>query len=721
MSGWRNDTLGAAVATLRGAGPRRVADLEAVGIRTLDDLLLALPHRYEDRGTVVPIARLAPGATTSVAGQVVSCRLRRTWRRRFTLVHLVIADETGQVRATFMNQAYLAKLFQPERRVVLHGRYDLGRNGLEFTNPDHEFLSDGANGDHASTSVEEAAPGNTGIHTGRIVPIYPAISGCTPKVRRRWAHDALARLPSEEGETDNALTDPLPEDVRRAHDFPSRTEALLAAHFPPAGTSLDRLNAFRTPAQQRLIFEEFFTFQIKLLRRRLTAERSVASRRITVDDRIRRAARDVLPFRLTNDQRVALRMIVDDLRASTPMRRLLQGDVGSGKTIIALLAALVVMENGRQVALMSPTEVLAEQQYANVARLLARSRFAPLLLTGTLAPGARREAVASIANGSARLAVGTHALLQEGVAFQDLGLAIIDEQHRFGVLQRSALSEKGLNPDLLVMTATPIPRTLAMTAYGDLDVSELRERPPGRQPIATCLRSVSRRAEAYDQVRAQLDAGHQAFVVHPLVNESEALDLQGATALAKELEAVVFPNHRVGLVHGGLPPTERQRTMAAFAAGTIDVLVATTVIEVGVDIPNATVMVIEQAERFGLAQLHQLRGRVGRGESASTCILVHAVELSSLAQARLEALAATTDGFEIAERDLELRGPGDILGTRQSGMPLFRVGDIVRDHRLMVDAQRAAAASVAAHRAHAAPRTIASPFNGSDDDAHHRG
>ena len=721
MSRWRNDTLGATVATLRGVGPRRGADLEAVGIRTLEDLLLALPHRYEDRGNVVPIAKLSPGTSASVAGQVITCRLRRTRRRRFTLVDLVIEDETGQVRATFMNQAYLEKQFQSGRRVMLHGRYDRSRAGLEFTNPDHEFLSDGAEDDHASTSADKAAPDRAGIHTGRIVPVYPAIGGCTPKMRRRWTHDALARLASEEGITDDALTDPLPEDVRRTHDFPSRTEALLAAHFPPAGTSLDRLNAFRTPAQRRLIFEEFFTFQIELLRRRRETDRHVASRRIKVDDRIRRAARDVLPFRLTNGQRAALRMIVDDLRKSTPMRRLLQGDVGSGKTIVALLAALVVMENGRQVALMSPTEVLAEQQYANVARLLARSRFAPLLLTGTLAAGARREAVASIANGSARFAVGTHALLQQGVTFKDLGLAIIDEQHRFGVLQRSALSGKGINPDLLVMTATPIPRTLAMTAYGDLDVSELRERPPGRQPVTTRLCAISRRAEAYDEVRAQLHAGHQAFVVHPLVDESEALDLQGATALAKELETVTFPNHRVGLVHGGLPPTKRQQTMTAFAAGTIDVLVATTVIEVGVDMPNATVMVIEQAERFGLAQLHQLRGRVGRGESASACILVHASELGSLARSRLDTLAATTDGFEIAERDLELRGPGDILGTRQSGMPLFQVGDIVRDHRLMVDAQRAAAASVAAHCDSGAPLTISSPSNGSDDDAHHRG
>ena len=687
MSRCPTDTLAAPVATLRGAGPRRVADLEAAGIRTIEDLLLALPRRYECRTQPQPIASLEPGTTVSITGCVVACRLRPTRRPRFRIVELVVEDGTGRVRATFMNQAYLAKRFEPGQRVALHGRYARGRGGLAFINPDHERLDDSPDPDAPPAGGADPPAIDTGIQAGRIVPVYPAIGNCPPKMRRRWVHEALARLARD----DAGLPDPLPAEVRRAHGFPARPEALRVAHVPPDGMSLDALNTLRTPAQQRLIFEEFFAFQVRLLRRRREADRRAAPRPLSVSDRIRRAARDILPFRLTVDQRTALRAIVDDLRRPAPMHRLLQGDVGSGKTIVALLGALVVMENGRQVALMSPTEVLAEQQYASVARLLAPSRFAPLLLTGALAPAARRAAAAAIANGSARLVVGTHALVQAGVAFHDLGLAIIDEQHRFGVLQRAALAAKGLHPDLLVMTATPIPRTLAMTAYGDLDVTELRERPPGRQPIATHLWPVSRREEAYGVVRRELGAGHQAFVVHPVVDASETLDLRGAIALAAELETW-FPEHRVGLVHGRLPAADRQRTMAAFAAGRIDLLVATTVIEVGVDVPNATVMVIEQAERFGLAQLHQLRGRVGRGDAASICILVHGSDLAEATRTRLDALVETTDGFEIAERDLELRGPGDMLGTRQSGLPLFRVGDLVRDHRLMADARRAAVA-----------------------------
>ncbi len=715
------DLLEAPVTALRGIGPSRVADLEAVGIRTVEDLLLSLPRRYEDRGPVLPITALKPQTSATVAGHVVSCRLRRTRRLRFTIVELVIEDASGRVRATFLNRPYLAKHLRPGQRVALHGRYDHGRGGPELTNPDHEVLAEVPDGDQAMVRGVAKQPGTTGLHTGRIVPVYSAIGGCSPRMRRRWTHDALAQLVSEESRGVDALPDPLPDGLRREHRFPPRGEALRMAHFPPGGTPLETLNAFRTPAQERLIFEEFFAFQVDLLRRRHLVARRAASRPLTIDDRMRRAAREILPFRLTNDQRAALKSIVDDLRRPAPMHRLLQGDVGSGKTIVALLAALVVMENGRQVALMSPTEVLAEQQHANVARVLAPSRFTPHLLTGTLAPAVCRETIANIANGSARLVVGTHALVQEGVTFRDLGFAVIDEQHRFGVLQRAALAAKGLHPDLLVMTATPIPRTLAMTAYGDLDVSELRERPPGRRPVATRLCAMSRRAEAYDRVRTELRAGHQAFVVHPLAEESATLDLQGATTLATELGTVVFPNHRVGLVHGGLPSTDRQRTMAAFVAGTIDILVATTVVEVGIDIQNATVMVIEQAERFGLAQLHQLRGRVGRGEAASTCILVHAPNLGARAQARLQTLAATGDGFEIAERDLELRGPGDVLGTRQSGMPLFRVGDIVRDHRLMADAQRAAAVWVAARKNAHEPPAFATETTVSGAYAHHRG
>jgi ATP-dependent DNA helicase RecG len=672
------DILQTPVQFLKGVGPRRAGELAAAGVQTVEDLLLTLPFRYEDRACLHPIRDLTPGAVSSVAGTVLSCGLRTTRRPGFRIFEMLVQDDSGRVRAVFLNQAFLKDVFSAQQRVVLRGKVDRRpAGGLQITNPDYEIVSD-----------EQDSDGGAQIHSGRIVPVYEKIASLTPKFHRRVVHDALQRLPAEVG-------DVLPAAVCRELGVPPRRQALFEAHFPPPGTSVEALNQCRTPAQQRLILEEFFFFQLGLLLRRREADGRIKPRRIVVDDRIRQAAREVLPFRLTGDQRRALKEIVDDLRGPRPMNRLLQGDVGSGKTIVALLAAIVAMENGLQVAFMSPTEILAEQHYANVARVLSRSRFATALLTGTLPAGARREAASRIANGASQLVVGTHALVQGGVRFRALGLAIIDEQHRFGVVQRATLRDKGLDPDVLVMTATPIPRTLALTAYGDLDASEIRERLPGRQPVRTTVLSESRRARAYDLVRAELQAGRQAFVVYPLVEESEKLDLRAATQMAEELQARVFAEARVGLVHGRIPTAEREQTMAAFVAGAIDVLVATTVIEVGIDVPNATVMVIEQAERFGLAQLHQLRGRVGRGAAQSHCVLVHASRPSDAARARLRALAETTDGFEIAERDLELRGPGDFFGTRQSGVPLFRVGDLLRDHRLMEEARRTAAAWLA--------------------------
>ena len=672
------DILQIPVQYLRGVGPRRAAELAAAGVQTVEDLLLTLPYRYEDRACLQPIRDLRPGEVTSVSGTVLSCGLRTTRRPGFRIFEMLVQDGSGRVRVAFLNQAFLKDIFGAQQRVVLHGRVDRRpAGGLQVTNPDYEVLSDEQDNDRGVL-----------IHSGRIVPVYEKIASLTPKSHRRVVHDALQRLPAE-------VADMLPADVRRGLGLPSRRRALADAHFPPAGTSVEALNEFRTAAQRRLVFEEFFFFQLGLLLQRREADARVKPRRIVVDDRIRQAARKLLPFRLTGHQRRALKEIVEDLRNPRPMNRLLQGDVGSGKTIVALLAALVAMENGLQVAFMSPTEILAEQHYANVARVLARSRFSTALLTGTLPAGTRREVASRIANGASQLVVGTHALVQGEVRFRSLGLAIIDEQHRFGVVQRATLRDKGFDPDMLVMTATPIPRTLALTAYGDLDTSEIRERLPGRQPVRTTVLSESRRARAYDLIRSELRAGRQAFVVYPLVEESEKLDLKAATEMAEELRARVFSEARVGLVHGRIPTAERERTMTAFAAGTIDVLVATTVIEVGIDVPNATVMVIEQAERFGLAQLHQLRGRVGRGAAQSHCVLVHAARPSEAARARLRALAETTDGFEIAERDLELRGPGDFFGTRQSGVPVFRVGDLLRDHGLMEEARRTAAAWLA--------------------------
>ena len=668
------DELETPLQFIKGVGPRRASDLAGAGLRILEDLLLRLPRRYEDRGHFQTIAKLRAGDIASVSGEVLSCGQRPTRRRGFRIVEMVVADPSGHVRAVFFNQPYLADVFAPHQRVVLYGKVEPRRGGagLQFSNPEYEVI--GTDGD----------PGeDLRVNTGRIVPVYEKVGSVTSKVARRIVHAGLERLPAE-------VEDPLPAAVRERYGLLDRRTALAAAHFPGSGTSVDLLNRYRTPAQRRLIFEECFLFQLGLALKRRETDTLRKPRAIQVDDRIRRAALEVLPFRLTSDQKQALKEIVSDLQRPQPMNRLLQGDVGSGKTIVALLAALVAMENNLQVAMMAPTELLAEQHFFNIARLLTPSGFVPVLLTGTMSAAARRDVWRRLASGDAHLAVGTHALVQDAVHFKELGLVIIDEQHRFGVRQRATLRQKGLSPDVLVMTATPIPRTLALTAYGDLDGSVLRELPPGRQPISTRLTCESGRASVYRRVRQRLEEGRQGYIVYPLVEESEKLDLSAATEMARHLETRIFQEFRVGLVHGRMTPDERGTVMNAFAKGTIDLLVATTVIEVGIDVTNASIMVIEHAERFGLAQLHQLRGRVGRGPHDSECVLIHRPGLSEAARARLDAVATTTDGFEIAERDLEIRGPGDFFGTRQSGVPMLRVGDLVRDHRIMEEARQAA-------------------------------
>jgi ATP-dependent DNA helicase RecG len=504
-------------------------------------------------------------------------------------------------------------------------------------------------------------------------------------MQRRLVFDALHRLPEP-------LDDPLPGQLRIRLGFPDRRAALRQAHFPDADASLDALNQFRTPAQVSLIFEEFFLFQLGLVLKRRLADTERKPAVIHVDDRIRESARRALPFRLTPGQRQALKEIVDDLQRPQPMNRLLQGDVGAGKTIVALLAGLVTMENGLQVAFMAPTEILAEQHFLTLRRLLEPSRFRVALLTGSQTSATHREVLADLAGGRLDLVVGTHALVQEDVGFRALGLVIIDEQHRFGVIQRATLRAKGLMPDVLVMTATPIPRTLALTTYGDLDVSIIPDMPPGRQPVKTIVKPESQRDGIYETVRRQLEAGRQAYVVYPLIEESDKIDLKAATEMADHLAQEVFPAYRVALLHGRMKADAKDRIMRAFAAGALDMLVSTTVIEVGVDVPNASVMVVEHAERFGLSQLHQLRGRVGRDKHQSACALIYQEPLSDQARERLKAIAETTDGFVLAERDLALRGPGDFFGTRQSGIPTLRVGDLLRDHALMEQARREASA-----------------------------
>jgi ATP-dependent DNA helicase RecG len=565
-------------------------------------------------------------------------------------------------------------VFHPGERVVLYGAREYrSAGGLPFTNTEYEVL-------RADADDEDEA-----VHAGRIVPIYEKVGSVTPRMQRVLVHRVLAELSAE-------VPDPLPAEIVSSRRLPSRRQALAETHFPSPGVDVAELNRARTPAQQRLIFEEFFLFQAGLIvrKRRNAAERK--ARPVVVDDRIRATARQVLPFALTPGQRSALKEIVTDMTRPESMNRLLQGDVGAGKTIVALLAAVVAMENRLQVAFMAPTEILADQHYLTIRRLLDRSRFRIASLTGSATAARRRAVMAELASGAIDLVVGTHALAEQAVGFHELGLVIIDEQHRFGVLQRATLRAKGGQPDVLVMTATPIPRTLALTAYGDLDVSVIRDRPPGRQPITTTAKPESRREDVYRMARRELTAGRQVYVVYPLVEESEKVDLRAATAMADHLQQEVFPEYVVALLHGRLKQDEKDRVMARFARGEVHVLVATTVVEVGVDVPNATMMIVEHAERFGLSQLHQLRGRVGRGTHASSCVLLYQYPVSEAGRARLDALVATTDGFEIAERDLAIRGPGDFFGTRQSGLPTLRVGDLVRDHSLRDEARREAVA-----------------------------
>ena len=660
---------------LKGVGPRRAAEFERAGLRTADDLLHRFPIRFEDRSRLRRSTDLRPGEMAAVSGEVVSAGLRRTRRRGFTLFEMLVRDDAGMFRVVWMNQPFLQDVFSPGQRVAFYGKVEWrDPGGLRLTNPQYELTGSAAGDD------------DDGMHTGRIVPVYERVGSLTTKQLRRLVHDVLRRLPP-------TLEDPLPAALRRRHALPGRREALWASHFPAAETSLELLNRFRSPAQTRLIFEELFLFQLGLGLQRRAHAKVRKPRTIRVTDTIRRSALAVLPFKLTSGQKTALRAIVDDMRRPRPMNRLLQGDVGCGKTIVALLAALVVMENGLQVAFMAPTELLAEQHHLSIGRLLAASRFRVTSLIGSAGGKAKRETVTAIETGAADLVVGTHALVQRAVRFHELGLAIIDEQHRFGVLQRATLRDKGRQPDVLVMTATPIPRTLALTSYGDLDVSVIRDLPPGRRAVKTKLEPASRRDAVYEFVRRRLREGRQAYVVYPLVEESAKTDLKAATTMAETL-AALFRDHVVGLLHGRMKAEERDAVMRRFAAGEVHLLVSTTVVEVGVDVPNAAVMVVEHAERFGLAQLHQLRGRVGRGPHQSYCRLLYQGPLSEMARARLKAVAGTTDGFDIAEHDLQLRGPGEMLGTRQSGVPTLRVADLIRDHDLMEIARREAFAAL---------------------------
>ena len=643
---------------LRGVGPQRAEALAGAGLHVAGDLLFHLPIRYEDRRrTVTPAQVDAPG-NWSVRGRLSDLRAIRTRRRGFVIVRGRLVEGAAVLPVTWFNQPYLLQRIHEGETYLLYGGVRAAEGGSwELVNPSCTPLGDGE-------------------PVGRVVPIYESLAGLGPAATGRLVAQALAALERD------PHADDLPEALRRRYGLPALDAALRALHRPEPGCDLAALDARQTPAHLRLVYGELLELQLELALLRASQVRVEKGHAYRIDDHVRAAARAVLPFALTGAQKRVVKEIVDDLKRPQPMLRLLQGDVGSGKTIVAAICLLLAAESGLQAAFMAPTELLAEQHFGNLRRLLGdRCRIELVSASGSSAAVRR-----GLADGSVQIAVGTHALIQRGITFHRLGLAIIDEQHRFGVEQRKVLQSKGDQPDILVMTATPIPRTLTLTLYGDLEVSQIDEMPPGRGSLITEVLPGSERKEAYRRLRAELAGGAQGYVVFPLIEESEEIPAASLAALGAKVREYLadFPS---AVLHGRIPAVERERIMQEFAAGKIRVLVATTVIEVGVDVPNATWMIVESAERFGLAQLHQLRGRVGRGSGASRCLAIHG-RLSEEGTKRLDVFASTRDGFAIAEADLAIRGPGELFGTKQAGLPRILYGDLQRHADTLPDGER---------------------------------
>jgi len=716
--------LSTPVQYVKGVGPRIAEILNGKGIHTVGELLLYLPFRYEDRLNPRGIAELRPGEMATVIGEVRNSGLFLT--RRMPIFQLTIGQGRAKLRCLWFNATYLQDKFKPGQMIALYGKVeeDPRSRELQIMQPQIEILGDPA--DDGEDAVEKKAAES--LEVGRIVPIYEATGRLTSRWFRKVIRTALDNL------TPN-LPDAIPAAVRAHLGLISPRAALWNVHWPEPGESLNDLQSSRTAAHIRLIFDELFFVELglELKRRQQKAQTGIAFR---LDDRARAAIKKILPFHPTAAQKKVLKEIAADMEKPYPMRRLLQGDVGSGKTIVSFEAAIIAIENGCQVALMAPTEILAQQHYFSARRILETAGYRIVLLTGSLEADRKREIRRHIAQGNAQLVIGTHALLEEKVEFAKLGLVMVDEQHRFGVMQRLKLMKKSdanvgstdahvetaasavperseaakveaaTEPDVLVMTATPIPRTLALTLYGDLDLSVLDELPPGRTPIVTKCVPDDQSPKVWDFVRKQVEAGHQAYVVYPVISENEESALKAAVKMYRELSGKVFADLKVGLLHGRLDPDLKDQVMRMFQKGELQILVATTVIEVGVDVPNATVMVIEHAERFGLAQLHQLRGRIGRGAAKSYCVLMTGGKVTEDGQRRLDAMVRTNDGFQIAELDLELRGPGEFFGTRQAGLPSFRVANIIRDAQLLEAAKREAAAVLAEPNSEIAPEEV---------------
>jgi ATP-dependent DNA helicase RecG len=661
---------------VRGVGPRIVDKLAKMGLSDVESALYTLPLRYEDRRKINKIAQLSGNRLEVFAGEVLAGGETVTSRRSKKLYEVVVGDGTGQVALKWFHyrKNWMQSQFVVGRKAVFIGEVRRFGAMREVHHPEVEFQD----GERSLADLPSLDP----LNFGCILPVYPLTEGLHQKTARKIWREILDRFAS-------GVESPIPEDIRnRLHLLPLG-RALYEAHWPGPDASLIELEEGRDAARRTLVFDEFFFLELGLALKRQGAvlQQGIA---FQVSHRYTRPLAKMLPYRLTDAQRRVLGEIKRDMMAPQPMNRLLQGDVGSGKTVVALMAALVAIENDTQVAIVAPTEILAEQHFLQFHSWMEELGLRVALLSGSTSAAEKKQLLTEIADGRIHMVVGTHAVLQEGVEFHNLGLGVVDEQHRFGVRQRGVLRKKGRHPDILVMTATPIPRSLALTVYGDLSLSVIDQLPPGRLPVKTRIVPTGNRQRAYDLIRAEVAAGRQAYIVYPLVEESEKSDLLAASEGAAHLQEMVFPGVRIGLLHGRMKGEEKEAAMRAFKDGQVQVLVSTTVIEVGIDVPNATVMMVEHAERFGLAQLHQLRGRVGRGTAGGTCLLIRSERCSEDGRRRLEVMAESNDGFRIAEADLEIRGPGEFLGTRQSGMPDFRVANLLRDGRILEEARQEA-------------------------------
>jgi len=658
------DVLKFPIQYIKGVGPRRARLLSRLNIKTAGDALYYLPYRYEDRRNIKKIAHLSYGRMETATGRIVSMEVVKLPKSKFSVFELIISDGTGLLRGKWFNQPYMKRHFEKGQNVILSGvvKHTYRGTGFEMDNPEYEFV------DEDNDDL---------IHTSRIVPVYRTTAGLSVRVLRGIMFNVLNTCIDD-------IRDPLPEEIRLRHSLPDLRESIYNCHFPGHETDIESLNMGISDYQRRLSFDELMNLAlgIAIMKKGEKRQPGIAfnPEGKLVSDLLKR-----LKFKLTAAQERVFSEILHDMKQPYPMNRLLQGDVGCGKTVIALMAMLTAVECGYQAAMMAPTEILAEQHYINIHRLVEDLGLCICLLTGS----GKERPLGDIASGSINIIVGTHALIQEGVRFRKLGLVVIDEQHRFGVMQRALLRKKAHNPDVLVMTATPIPRTLSMTLYGDLDYSVIDELPAGRRPVITQLFTDKQKQMIYQAISTEIKKGRQVYVVYPVIEESEGSDLKSAIIGKTALERI-FPDFRVGLIHGRMKPAEREAVMTSFKNKGIDILVSTTVIEVGVDVPNATMMLIVHAERFGLSQLHQLRGRVGRGGSQSYCLLLAYEPFSEDARRRLDIMVKSNDGFRIAEEDLEIRGPGEFFGTRQSGMPDLRIANIMRDARLLEIARKEA-------------------------------